>query len=86
VAAAAARRRWQQGGGGSMATVQRTVRRRRQAEALTINNQLKVATAAATRHYDANNALLGIFALAYFGNGDVCLAYCVLLSFQRFFN
>ena len=27
------------------------------------------------RHYDANNALLGIFTLAYFGNGDVCLAY-----------
>ena len=27
------------------------------------------------RHYDANNVLLGIFTLAYFGNGDVCLAY-----------
>ncbi len=26
------------------------------------------------RHYDANNALLGIFTLAYFGNGNVCLA------------
>jgi hypothetical protein len=28
-------------------------------------------------HYDANNALLGIFASAYFGNGDACLAYAV---------
>jgi hypothetical protein len=33
------------------------------------------------RHYDANNALLGIFALAYFGNGDVCLAYAVRRRF-----
>jgi hypothetical protein len=84
------------------------------AAALTINNQLKVATAAATetammtamtmtmetkmtaascggkgnpavtpiwRHYDANNTLLGIFALAYFGNGDVCIAYAVRRRF-----
>jgi hypothetical protein len=33
------------------------------------------------RHYDANNALLGIFALAYFGNGNVCLAYAVRRRF-----
>ena len=33
------------------------------------------------RHYDANNALFGIFALAYFGNGDVCLAYAVRRRF-----
>jgi hypothetical protein len=35
------------------------------------------------RHYDANNALLGIFALAYFGNGDVCLAYAVRKALRR---
>ncbi len=33
------------------------------------------------RYYDTNNALLGIFALAYFGNGNVCIAYAVRRRF-----